>query len=72
MSGSLILFTGARGFVGSKTLFTTLEHGCSVRVAVRSDKKAETVRSNPKLKDFGENQLSFVVVTHCLLDGAFD
>jgi len=72
MSGSLILLTGATGFVGFKTLVTALEHGYSVRAAVRSDNKAETVRSNLKLKNFGENQLSFVVVPDFLLDGAFD
>jgi len=34
--------------------------------------KAEIVRSIPKLKVFGEGQLSFVVVPDFLPDGAFD
>lgn len=72
MPGDLILLTGATGFVGFATLRAALRHGYRVRAAVRSEKKLETVRSNPTLKDVSEDQLSFVVVPDFLADGAFD
>jgi len=72
MAGDLVLLTGATGFVGFATLRATLKHGYKVRAAVRSEKKAEAVRSNPTLKDFSEEHLSFVVVPDFLVDGAFD
>jgi nucleoside-diphosphate-sugar epimerase len=72
MAGELALLTGATGFVGFATLRQALKHGYKVRAAVRSEKKAETVRSNPTLKDISEDQLSFVVIPDFLADGAFD
>lgn len=72
MAGELVLLTGATGFVGFATLRSALKHGYKIRAAVRSEKKAETVRSNPTLKDISEDQLSFVVIPDFLADGAFD
>jgi nucleoside-diphosphate-sugar epimerase len=72
MAGELILLTGATGFIGFATLRLALKHGYKIRAAVRSEKKAETVRSNPTLKDISEDQLSFVVVPDFIAEGAFD
>jgi nucleoside-diphosphate-sugar epimerase len=72
MAGELVLLTGSTGFVGFATLRLALKHGYKIRAAVRSEKKAETVRSNPTLKDIGEDQLSFVVIPDFLVEGAFD
>jgi len=72
MAGELILLTGATGFVGFATLRLALKNGYKVRAAVRSDKKVETVRSNPTLKDISEDQLTFVVIPDFLAEGAFD
>lgn len=72
MAGELVLLTGATGFVGFAVLRAALKQGYKIRAAVRSEKKAETVRSNPTLKDISEDQLSFVVVPDFLKDGAFD
>lgn len=72
MAGDLVLLTGATGFVGFATLLATLRHGYRVRAAVRSEQKAETVRSSPTLKDITGDQLEFVVVPDFLIEGAFD
>jgi nucleoside-diphosphate-sugar epimerase len=72
MAGELVLLTGATGFVGFATLRQALKHGYKVRAVVRSEQKAETVRSNPTLKDISEDQLSFVVIPDLLAEGAFD
>ena len=72
MAGDLVLLTGATGFVGFAVLRAALQHGYKIRAAVRSEEKAETVRSNPTLKDVSEDQLSFVVVPDFLKEGAFD
>jgi nucleoside-diphosphate-sugar epimerase len=72
MAGELVLLTGSTGFVGFATLSAALKHGYKIRAAVRSEKKAETVRSNPTLKDISEDQLSFVVIPDFLVEGAFD
>ena len=72
MAGDLVLLTGATGFVGFAVLRAALKQGYKIRAAVRSEEKAETVRSNPTLKDISEDQLSFVVVPDILPEGAFD
>jgi len=72
MAGDLILLTGATGLVGFAVLRAALEKGYKIRAAVRSEEKAEIVRSNPTLKGFDENQLSFAIVPDILPEGAFD
>lgn len=72
MAGDLVLLTGATGFVGFAVLRAALEKGYKIRAAVRSEEKAETVRSNPTLQHISEEQLSFVIVPDILSDGAFD
>lgn len=72
MAGDLVLFTGATGFVGFATLVETLRHGYKVRAAVRSEQKAEIVRSHPILKDIKRDQLQFIIVPDFLVEDAFD
>lgn len=72
MAGDLVLLTGATGLVGFAVLRKALEQGYKIRAAVRSEEKAETVRSNPTLKSISKDQLSFVVVPDILPEGAFD
>jgi nucleoside-diphosphate-sugar epimerase len=72
MAGDLVLLTGATGLVGFAVLRAALEKGYKIRAAVRSEEKAETVRSNPTLQHISAEQLSFVIVPDILVDGAFD
>jgi nucleoside-diphosphate-sugar epimerase len=71
MSSSLVLLTGATGLVGFRTLRTALEHGHRVRAVVRSEAKADAVRTNKAL-NAAPGQLEFVIVPDFLKDGAFD
>ncbi|KAK5117163.1 hypothetical protein LTR85_008931 [Meristemomyces frigidus] len=73
MAGDLVLLTGATGHLGFRTLRTALENGYNVRAAVRSEAKADQVRSNPALKAMNrDDQLSFVIVPDFGKPGAFD
>lgn len=73
MSGDLVLITGVTGHIGFRVLRYALEHGYAVRGAVRSDAKANMVRSNGALKAMQKDeQLSFVVVPDLTAAGAFD
>ncbi|KAM0714261.1 hypothetical protein Q7P37_010048 [Cladosporium fusiforme] len=72
MAGDLVLLTGATGFVGFGVLRAALQEGYRIRAAVRSEEKAETIRSNPTLQDITPEQLSFVIVPDFLAEGAFD
>ncbi|KAK5684164.1 hypothetical protein LTS10_004028 [Elasticomyces elasticus] len=73
MSGDLVLITGATGHLGFRTLRFALEHGYNVRAVVRSEAKADKIKSNAVLKAMNkEAQLSFVVIPDFLPPGAFD
>ncbi|KAK6428363.1 hypothetical protein LTR95_015493 [Oleoguttula sp. CCFEE 5521] len=63
---------GSTGFVGFRTLRYLLEHGYRVRAAVRSDAKAELVRSNSALKEATKDNLSFVVIPDFTAPTAYD
>lgn len=71
MKGKLILITGVSGFVGFAVLKYALEQGFQVRAPVRSEAKADFVRST-----VGglakEGQLSFVVLPDILAPNALD
>ena len=71
MSSSLILFTGATGFVGFHTLIEALSKGYSVRAAVRSEDKITSITTAKTIQPF-LSQLSFVIVPDITKDGAFD
>lgn len=73
MSAQTVLITGATGHVGYAALIETLRQGYNVRVAVRSQGKAELVRNAALSKPFvKESQLSFTVVPDITVSGAFD
>ena len=68
-----MLITGATGHVGFRVVRQALEGGFSVRAAVRSEAKAEAVRSNYALKALNkDDKLSFIVVPDLTSPGAFD
>ncbi|KAI1162163.1 putative cinnamoyl-CoA reductase [Nemania serpens] len=63
MSSPTLLLTGATGFVGFKVLLNALEQGYTIRAAVRSSSKSESLSSHPKVKALAKpGQLSFVEV----------
>nr|OQO16763.1 hypothetical protein B0A51_16554 [Rachicladosporium sp. CCFEE 5018] len=72
MAGETVFLTGSTGFVGFRTLRCLLEHGYRVRAAVRSDAKAELVRSNFALKEATKDNLSFVVIPDFTIANAYD
>ncbi|KAK5685260.1 hypothetical protein LTS10_003338 [Elasticomyces elasticus] len=67
----VVLVTGGTGFIGFATLKKALEDGYTVRAAVRSEAKADNLRTNPSIKKFASN-FSFVVVPDILAPHAFD
>ena len=71
-AGDLVLLTGATGFVGFRTLRTTLEHGYNVRAVFRSESKAQAILSNPALKEKTSSNLTTAVVPDFLAPNAFD
>lgn len=71
MSSSLILFTGATGFIGFRTLVEALSRGYNVRAAVRSENKITSIMKAKSIQPF-LSQLSFVIVPDITKDGAFD
>lgn len=72
MPGDLVLITGATGHIGFRVLLDLLQDGYTVRAAVRSEAKAEAIKSNPLMKGVSSSQLSFVTVPDFLAPGAFD
>lgn len=73
MEAELILVTGATGHLGYRTLVLALEAGYKVRVAVRSQAKAETVLAAPSIKALAPGpRLDFTIVPDILADGAYN
>ncbi|UNI23164.1 hypothetical protein JDV02_008999 [Purpureocillium takamizusanense] len=80
MAGDLVLITGATGHIGFHVLVRALEAGYSVRAAVRSQAKADSLRAVPALQaalggrsdSDPDRQLSFVVVPDLMAPGAYD
>ncbi|PNY26774.1 putative oxidoreductase [Tolypocladium capitatum] len=71
--GDLVLITGATGHVGCHVLLHALDAGYAVRVAVRSQDKAESLLAVPALKGRQVGaRLSFVVVPDLTKPGAYD
>ncbi|KAI0973507.1 putative cinnamoyl-CoA reductase [Xylaria arbuscula] len=63
MASSTLLITGATGFIGFKVLLTALQEGWTVRAAVRSASKADSLAKHPKVVALGgTDKLSFVEV----------
>ncbi|KAK6208861.1 reductase [Colletotrichum tabaci] len=74
MSGSLVLLTGATGFVGYKTLVTALEAGYRVRCAIRSKSGIDKILAAPSIQRLSpaDDRLSWVVVPDITAPGAYD
>ncbi|KAK4890502.1 hypothetical protein LTR27_010783 [Elasticomyces elasticus] len=73
MPNDLVLITGVTGHVGFRVLRYALEYGLAVRAAVRSQAKADAVRSHPTLEALDKDDLlDFVLVPDFTASGAFD
>ncbi|KAK4094423.1 hypothetical protein PCL_09946 [Purpureocillium lilacinum] len=72
MGGELVLITGATGHIGFHVLVRALEAGYTVRAAVRSQAKADSLRAVPALQAIPSERLSFVVVPDLMAPGAYD
>ncbi|KAK7920432.1 NAD dependent epimerase/dehydratase [Apiospora marii] len=73
-SKPLVLLTGATGFVGFLTLLELLKNVFRVRAAVRSQAKADNLRTNPVLMalDASHEDLNFTVIPNMAVQGAFN
>lgn len=69
--GSLILVTGANGFVASHVVDRLLEDGFNVRGSVRSEEKGKWLHQVFGNK-YGEGRFETVIVPDMQADGAFD
>lgn len=69
--GSLVLITGATGFIASHTVDQLLEAGYRVRGTVRDLKKAQWMYELFDEK-YGKDKFQAVVVSDMVADGAFD
>ena len=67
---SLVLLTGATGFIGFRTLVETLKAGYRVRASVRSNEGVQKVRNAASIKPYLD-QLEFVLVEDILKDDAY-
>jgi len=73
MSGDLVLITGGTGMIGIKTIQLALKAGYSVRAAVRSQEKADSILATPTVKALAPGpKLTFTIVPDILAEGAFD
>lgn len=74
MPNDLVLLTGGTGHIGFRILTLLLENAFSVRAVVRSDKKAETLRSSLEKTGNADklSKLSTVVVPVFADDNAFN
>lgn len=74
--GDLILITGATGHVGFRTTIIALEAGYRVRLAVRSQARADAVLSAAPFKELapklGPDAITFVTVEDLTAPGAYD
>lgn len=73
MSQPLVLLTGATGHIGFHILTYALDHGYSIRAAVRSDAKAKSLAEAEPVKSRNPGErLTFVNVPDLLAPGAYD
>ena len=72
-ASSLVLITGATGHVGFRVLVHALSAGYSIRAAVRSTEKANTIRSHPLIKSLNPgSRLSCVIVPDLCKPNAYE
>lgn len=68
-----MLVTGGTGLIGIKIIQLALKAGYSIRAAVRSQAKADTVLATPTVKAIKPgSRLTFVIVPDILADNAYD
>ncbi|TDZ44798.1 NAD-dependent epimerase/dehydratase FUM13 [Colletotrichum trifolii] len=74
ISGDVLLITGATGHVGFAVLVHALSAGYAVRCAVRSEAKAEMIRSRPRICSLNlpDTRLTFTIIPDITVDGAYD
>ncbi|KAI0114134.1 putative cinnamoyl-CoA reductase [Nemania sp. FL0031] len=73
MSSNTILLTGGTGFIGFHVLLKVLEAGWTVRAAIRSLSKADSLAKHPKIVALGvPDKLSFVEVPDITAANAYD
>lgn len=66
---SLVLITGATGFIGSQVVWDVLKAGYRVRLVVR---RAEQATKLERIYDRYAKELEFAVVPDLTIDGCFD
>lgn len=72
-SSCVVLITGATGHVGFRTLVHTLSAGYTVRAAVRSQAKANTILSHPQIQSLNPGpRLTFDIVPDIAAPYAYD
>jgi nucleoside-diphosphate-sugar epimerase len=69
--GSLVLVTGANGWIASHVIDQLLQAGYNVRGSVREDSKAAWLKEYVADK-YGAGKFEVVVVPDMSIDGAFD
>lgn len=69
--GSLILVTGANGFIGSHTTDLLLQRGFRVRAAIRSIAKGGWLQAYAD-QTYGDGQLELVIINNMAAPGAYD
>ena len=69
--GSLVLVTGANGYIGSHIVDQLLQLGYRVRGTVRTEAKGQWLREYAD-KKYGQGKLDLVVVPDMGVKGAFD
>ncbi|RAO69886.1 uncharacterized protein BHQ10_005898 [Talaromyces amestolkiae] len=73
MSSGLVLITGGSGHIGFQVIVNALEAGYRVRAAVRSQAKADKIKSAPSIRAINpQDRLSFVEVADLTAPGAYD
>ncbi|KAF7563691.1 hypothetical protein G7046_g486 [Stylonectria norvegica] len=74
MAKELVLLTGGTGYLGFAILIDLLRSGYRVRVAARSQAKADNVSAAPAIAALGlvSGQLSFAIVPDMTAVGAYD
>jgi nucleoside-diphosphate-sugar epimerase len=73
ISSDLILMTGITGHVGFRTLIHALRAGYSVRAAVRSEAKAQSILSHRKIQSLHlGSRLTFIIVPDLAAPFAYD
>ncbi|KAH8691242.1 hypothetical protein BGW36DRAFT_387930 [Talaromyces proteolyticus] len=72
-SSELVFITGGSGHIGFQVVVSALKAGYRVRAAVRSQGKADKIKSAPSIRALNaEDKLSFVEVADLTATGAYD